>query len=176
MKNLMIMSAFALSITTGFAQAHASLDVKEAKQNTNYKAVLRIPHGCKGEATLKLRVTIPEGVINAKPMPKAGWELETVKGPYTKTYDYHGPRSEGVKEIIWTGKLENDHYDEFIFRARITDAFEAGQTIYFPTVQECATKSNNWVEIPADGQTRRDLDSPAPGLNVIANDHAGHKH
>lgn len=79
-----------------------------------------------GEATLRVRITVPEGVVAAKPMPKAGWDLETTSGAYAKTYDYHGPISEGVKEIVWTGKLEDAHYDEFVFRARITDGICAG--------------------------------------------------
>lgn len=117
------------------ATAHATLEKQEAQINTNYKAVMRVSHGCEGQATQSVTIEIPEGVINAKPMPKAGWELETVTGPYARTYEYHGPRSEGVKSITWTGNLEDTHYDEFIFRARITDAFEAGQMIYFPTVR-----------------------------------------
>ncbi|PID35910.1 MAG: hypothetical protein CR993_07855 [Rhodobacterales bacterium] len=174
MKHTLMTAALSLALSAGVAQAHATLETPEAPVESNYKAVMRIGHGCSGEATLRLRITIPEGVINAKPMPKAGWKLETVTGPYARTYEYHGPRSEGVKEIIWTGKLENEHYDEFIFRARITDAFEPGQIIYFPTVQECATGENAWTEIPAEGQTRRDLKRPAPGLTVLGK--AEHSH
>lgn len=61
-----------------------------------------------------------------KPMPKTGWTLETVTGPYERTYEYHGPRSEGVKEIIWTGELQDAHFDEFAFRGYISDRFSAG--------------------------------------------------
>lgn len=131
----------ALTLTTP-AFAHATLEQKEAAANSTYKAVMRIGHGCDGQATLKVRITIPEGVITAKPMPKPGWTLETVRGDYARTYDYHGPRSEGVQQIIWTGSLDDQHFDEFIFRTRVTDIFEPGTTIYFPTVQECADGEN----------------------------------
>ena len=47
-----------------------------------YKAVFVVPHGCAGSATIKIRVQIPEGVIAAKPMPKPGWNVETIKGKY----------------------------------------------------------------------------------------------
>ena len=83
-------------------------------------------------------MSIPEGVIAVKPMPKPGWQLATVKGKYEKTYDYFGtPMSEGVTEIAWTGgELPDDWYDEFVFRGRLTD-FAPGTVVYFPVVQEC---------------------------------------
>jgi uncharacterized protein YcnI len=62
--------------------AHVTLETQEAHVGSTYKAVLRVPHGCEGAATLKVRVQVPEGVIAVKPMPKAGWTLETVKGAY----------------------------------------------------------------------------------------------
>lgn len=174
MNRFILAAAAALSCAATMASAHATLEVKKAAQNSNYKAVVRIGHGCSGSDTLKVSVTIPEGVINAKPMPKAGWELETVTGPYARTYDYHGPRSEGVQQITWTGKLADGHYDEFVFRARITDAFAPGDIVHFPTVQACVDGENAWVEIPAEGQTRRDLKKPAPGLTVTEGKHAHH--
>ncbi len=79
--------------------AHVTLETQEAHVGSTYKAVLRVPHGCEGAATLKVRVQVPEGVIAVKPMPKAGWTLETVKGAYKQPYDYYGtPMTEGVRE------------------------------------------------------------------------------
>lgn len=161
----MILAAALLAAGTATAFAHATLEVQEAPVGSTYKAVLRVPHGCEGEATLKVRIKIPEGVIAVKPMPKAGWTLETVKGPYAKTYDYYGtPTSEGVTEIVWTGELLDEHYDEFVFRGRLTEGLPVGETLFFPTVQECATKAERWIEIPAAGQDAHDLESPAPGV------------
>ena len=97
--------------------------------NSTYKGVMRVPHGCHGSPTLKVRIRIPEGVIAIKPMPKAGWQLETVKGKYTRTYDYFGtPMAEGVQEIVWTGKLLDEHYDEFVFRSWLTDSLKPDTT------------------------------------------------
>ena len=154
--------------------AHATLETKEAAQNSNYKAVMRISHGCEGQATESVTITIPEGVINAKPMPKAGWEIQTVIGDYAQTYEYHGPRTEGVQSITWTGSLEDGYYDEFIFRARITDAFAPGDMIYFPTVQRCADGRHEWVQIPVKGQENERLPKPAPKLKVIEGGHSHH--
>ena len=149
------------------AIAHVSLESPHANANSTYKAVLRIPHGCGENPTLKVRVQIPEGVVAVKPMPKAGWTLDLVKGPYTATYKVSGGMvKEGVKEIVWSGSLSNDHYDEFAFQARITDVFAPGSTVYFPTIQECANGTERWVEIPAQGQDARALKYPAPSLRI----------
>ena len=171
---LSLITAALLSIATTGAFAHATLEQAETPQGAGYKAVVRIGHGCAGEATLKVRVQIPEGVIAVKPMPKAGWTLETVKGPYEKEYDYYGSKlKEGVKEIIWTGELLDEYYDEFVFNTRITDTFAVGSTAYFPTVQECANGAERWIEIPAEGQDPHELEGPAPGVVIVE---PGHSH
>jgi uncharacterized protein YcnI len=150
------------------AAAHTTLETQETPVGSAYKAVLRVGHGCEGEATLKLRVRIPEGFIAVKPMPKAGWSVETVTGPYGQAHDYYGTElTEGVTEIIWTGELLDAHYDEFVLRGTVVGSLEPGGMLYFPTVQECATKSERWIEIPADGQDADSLEGPAPGVRLV---------
>ena len=128
-----ILAAALLAAGASVAEAHATLETEEAALGSSYKAVLRVPHGCEGEATLKVRVRIPEGVIAVKPMPKAGWTLETIKEPYAQAYDYYGTElTEGVVEIVWTGELLDEHYDEFVFRGMITETLEPGGMLYFP--------------------------------------------
>jgi len=166
MHKLTLAAAFAV-VAAGAAQAHVTLEAAAAPIGT-YKAVLRVPHGCEGEATRKLRVQIPEGMIAVKPMPKAGWELETVTGKYAKSYDNYGtPVTEGVTEIDWTGDLPDAFYDEFVFRGTLTDSLTPGTVIYFPVVQECATKTERWIEIPAAGQDPESLETPAPALKLL---------
>ena len=107
----------AVPLVSGAANAHVSLERSEAARGTSYKAVLKIPHGCDGASTHTVRVEIPEGFISVKPMPKPGWKIDTVSGPYAKTYAfYHGKSlKEGVKEIQWSGgDLPDAYYDEFV--------------------------------------------------------------
>lgn len=156
-----------LAIAAPAAFAHASFETQQAPQGSTYLGKVNIGHGCAGESTLKVRVQIPEGVIAVKPVPKAGWDLEIVTGAYDKNYDYYGtPMTEGVKELIWSGELSDAHFDQFIFRGKLTDTFAAGTTVYFPVVQECANGAERWIEIPAEGQDAHDLESPAPGLKI----------
>jgi uncharacterized protein YcnI len=156
---------FALGST---AFAHATLDPSEAAVGSYQRAAIRVPHGCAGAATLKLRVRIPEGVVSVKPSPKPGWELETVKAAYAKPQILHGRQlTEGVQEIVWTGNLLDEHYDEFVFQAYLSDALQPGTTAFFPTVQECeGGKAERWIEIPASGKTSGDYRHPAPGLRL----------
>jgi uncharacterized protein YcnI len=159
---------FAATIVAGPALAHVTLEVGQAPVKSTYKAVLRVPHGCEGSATLKVRVQIPAGVIAVKPMPKAGWTLETVKAAYDKPIDYYGEAlKEGVREITWTGKLLDENYDEFIFRTYLSGELEPGKKLYFPVVQECEKGAERWIEIPAEGKSGDDYKAPAPGLKLL---------
>lgn len=158
-----------LTIGTGAAFAHITLETQEAAVGSTYKAVLRVPHGCEGKATTGVRVKIPEGFIAVKPMPKAGWKLETVKGKYAKAYTLWGEEvSEGVTEVDWSdGNLPDEFYDEFILRGTLADGLEAGQRLYFPVVQQCGDAAERWIEIPAAGQDEDALELPAPGLRLL---------
>lgn len=167
LKTLLLAAALAGVALPAFA--HITLETQEAPVPSTYKAVLRVPHGCEGSATVKIRVQIPEGVINAKPMPKPGWTVETVKGPYAKAYDYYGsPMAEGVKEVVWSGgPLLDEHYDEFVLRAYLTADLKAGSELYFPVVQECEKGAERWIEIPEAGKDPDSDEFPAPGVKLV---------
>lgn len=152
------------------ASAHMTLERGEAAVGSTYKAVFRVPHGCGGKPTNVVRVRIPDGVIAVKPMPKAGWTLEKIRGAYDTTYEYHGSQvSEGVREVVWSGgNLLDDEYDEFVLRGFLTPGLPVGTTLYFPAVQECPDgAAARWIEIPAEGQDAHELDGPAPGVKLL---------
>lgn len=178
-KNLLAALTLAgLSFAAADASAHASLETGQATADSTYKAVMRIPHGCKGLPTIALTIDLPEGVIAAKPMPKPGWKVETIWGAYDKTYDYYGtPMSEGVRQIRWSGgSLPDDFYDEFVFRARLTSDL-ADTTVPFATTQFCPEGAQvAWTELAAPGQDPHDLAHPAPTLMVVAAKTESHAH
>lgn len=157
------------------AFAHATLETATAKAGTTYKAVMRIPHGCDGSPTRTVRIVIPNGVVSVKPMPKPGWALETIKGDYDKpVLDAGKTVTDGVKEIIWSGgRLLDEHYDEFVFRARLADTLPAHAPVHFATTQLCEKGEVAWVQIPAPGQNAHNLKLPAPGLLIAASDQTG---
>ncbi len=159
-----------LCLSNSLTYAHATLENGEAVSGSSYKAVIRIAHGCSGSPTLSLKVKIPDGMINVKPMPKSGWTLATVKAPYTQPYENHGKMiSEGVSEITWSGgKLFDEHYDEFVFRGSVSSRVLAGKTLYVPVTQDCEAGQAAWVETPTEGADYKSLKFPAPFIKVTA--------
>jgi periplasmic copper chaperone A len=170
MRLLQWMSAPGLLILSALpSHSHPGLQPREARIGAPYRAVVSIPHGCEGAATVKVRVVIPEGVIAVKPMPKPGWTISAVRGPYAHSYPfYHGQTlSEGVKEIAWSGKLADDYFDEFTFAAFLSDTLPAGQMLYFPTYQQCEKGEWQWTQVPALGEDGHALATPAPGIKLL---------
>jgi hypothetical protein len=158
------------------ASAHVVLDKSEARIGASYKAVLAVPHGCEGSATIRLTVSVPEGMIAVKPIPKPGWTIAVTKGAYARSYAFmHGIQlSEGVKEISWSGgKLEDAFYDEFGFAGFIADSLKAGDKLAFPVIQECESGVAKWVEVAAAGQDPHALKYPAPQLRLAAGASSG---
>jgi len=160
MKKLALLFILAMP---SLAFSHASLEQKEVETGNFYKAVLGIGHGCKGSTTTKITVELPEGVNKAKPMPKAGWQVEILTGS-----------TGNVNQIVWSGgELLDAHFDEFVFKAKI-DA--APQTLFFLTKQECEKGEIYWSEIPEKGKTTHDYKFPAPALKVLKKTKSGHHH
>jgi uncharacterized protein YcnI len=166
-KKGILVTAAVLAAAPAFA--HISLETKQATIGSSYKAVFMVPHGCAGSATVKIRVQIPEGVIAAKPMPKAGWNVEAISGKYSSEYDYHGSKlSEGVKEVVWSGgKLPDHNYDEFVIATYLTAGLKPNGMLYFPVVQECEQGISRWIDIPKEGAGGHDGKSPAPGVRLM---------
>jgi uncharacterized protein YcnI len=164
------LAILAFALCGSDASAHVVLDKSEARIGKSYKAVLGVPHGCDGSATVRLTVQVPEGLVAIKPMPKPGWTIEIKKGAYARAYDFmHGIKlSEGVKEISWSGRLEDSFYDEFIFTGFVVDSFKGGDVVPIPAIQECEKGTTNWVETAAPGQDPHALKYPAPLLRLTA--------
>jgi len=162
-----VMLGCPLLATASFA--HVTLATQQAPIGAEYKAIFRVPHGCKGSPTVKLSVEIPDGVVGVKPQPKPGWQIEIVKGPYDKPYhQYHSELSEGVKSVTWSGgNLPDAYYDEFALIGYLDKGLQAGSRLYFPTVQTCEQGSDNWVEIPAGGKSLDAYPFPAPSLELL---------
>lgn len=150
------------------AHGHITLESSSAPGAASYKAVLRVPHGCEGSATIRLRVRIPDGVLNVKPQPKPGWTITTTKEKLARALTLgHGREvTETIRELTWSGgRLPDSFYDEFAFRIELPDT--PGKTLYFPVIQECEKGVERWIEIPEPGKSRRDYPKPAPELKLL---------
>ncbi|MBB4233794.1 copper chaperone PCu(A)C [Rhizobium esperanzae] len=159
------------------AEAHVTFLDGQATQESTILATLQLPHGCDGKATTEVRVKLPEGFVFAKPQPKAGWELEVIKGDYQKSYDNHGDKVKaGAVEIRWkSGNLSDDFYDTFVIQGKVSGV-EAGTSLAFPVTQICGDTVQAWDQVAADGGDAHGLKSPAPLLKVVAGEGQGHEH
>lgn len=165
---LLATTAVAVLFVPFSATAHVTLDVRQAVAGSVYKATLKVPHGCAGSPTVRLRVRIPDGVTNVKPQPKPGWDLTVTKGKLVEpAKGEHGAEvTEGVREIMWSGgKLSDDFYDEFVFIANLPA--KPGARLYFPVVQDCESGTSRWIEVPEAGKSAGDLKTPAPALRLV---------
>jgi periplasmic copper chaperone A len=161
-------SAVLAALVSTPASAHVSLETQQAVAGSYYKAVVRVPHGCEGSPTTRIRVRIPDGAAGVKPQPKTGWELTTVKGKLAQPFDDgHGNKiTEGIVEVVWSGgKLLDEHYDEFVFRMQLPKT--PNVTAYVPVVQECEKGIHRWIEVPAAGKSADDYKEPAPGIKLL---------
>jgi uncharacterized protein YcnI len=160
-------AALALGVlAAGPAAAHVTLEVPQAQASSTYRAVFRVPHGCEGAATTRFVVRLPEGVTDARPMPKAGWTLVTTPREGAAAPQGHGAVPE-LAEIAWEGgRLEDSHYDEFIIRLRLPN--RPGELLYIPVVQQCEHgRVSAWVEVPEPGRRITDYRYPAPAIRLL---------
>jgi periplasmic copper chaperone A len=163
---LAVLAVSALAVIGQAAHAHVTLEQGRAAAGAAYKAVLRVGHGCEGEATHTLRVRIPAGFRGVKPMPKAGWSISL-------------ERTQGdVSSITWTANsreawLPDGFYDEFVLRGQTPS--QPGP-LWFSVLQQCEKSSNDWSEVPPQGHSTAGLRTPAALLLVEPSTHAGQTH
>lgn len=159
--------AVVVGVGSTAADAHVTIRPNEAAAGSYVEAALNVPHGCDGSATVAVRVKIPNGVMSVKPQMKPGWSVEIKKRKLdAPVAGLHGKTiTEVVDEVSWRGGPLPDHlYDSFGLQMKTPDG--AGQTLYFPVVQECEQGVNRWIEIPAAGQSADKLHEPAPVLRL----------
>ena len=164
-KGLIVMISLAWGAAS--AQAHVTIQPKEATAGSYFQMTFTVPHGCDGKATVLLRVKVPDGVISVKPQMKPGWTLEIKKRNLdTPQATGHGQTiSETVDEVAWRGgPLPDNLYDNFGLVVKLPDM--PGKDLYFPVVQECEQGVNRWIEIPQKEKPGEELREPAPALHL----------
>ena len=128
-------SAVALIVSALPASAHMGVDLGGGTPTAGSSSAFwfRPGHGCDGDATNTLTVTVPDDVTNVKAQPKTGWKLT----------------SDG-KTIVWSrGALPDDQFDDFGIRLTWPKLAPgvASQKFYFQAVQVC----NAEMKVTRDG-------------------------
>jgi uncharacterized protein YcnI len=149
------------------AMAHVVTDRSEMPANSYVRIAFRVGHGCDGAATTGIRLTVPQELRGASPMPHPGWTLSLGGGEASEHAGHAGHHGSPMpQEIAWTGgPLDSAYFDEFVLLVR--SPAEAGGTLAFPVVQECEGGAvARWVERAPAGGGR--VAFPAPVVRVVA--------
>ena len=162
----------ALAVAVGAsAAAHVSIEEGEVVAGSSAIVTLAFSHGCEGSPTTQVRIQMPESIPTVSPTINANWDVEKVAEALdTPIEGSHGEQiTERVSEVVYTARtpVADGFRDTFELSVDIPED-AAGQTIYFPTIQTCEAGESAWIEIPAEGQDHDDLESPAPGVDVVA--------
>ena len=155
------------AITPG--SAHVTASTPNAAAGAYTLVTFGVPHGCDGSSTTQVAIQVPEELATVTPGINQGWTVEkNYEDLATPVPDGHGGEyTERVASVVYTAKepLPDGFYDSFVFSLRLPED-AAGKTLYFPTVQTCEEGETAWIQIPEEGQSGDDLESPAPAITV----------
>ena len=147
--------------------AHATVSPKFTTQGSYQRLAFGITHGCDGSATIEVVVQLPESIMGAKPMPKAGWTVEMEVKDLAQSYVSHGKEvRRDVRTIRWRGKLLDAHYDEFVVMSKV---WSKPGPVAIPVTQICESGRIDWNQL-SDGSVKRP-EYPAPVIEIIPGDH-----
>lgn len=153
------------------ASAHVAIAEEEVEAGSSAILTFVVPHGCDDSPTTQIRIQMPESIPTVTPTVNANWDAEKVTEDLeTPIEGSHGEQlTERVSEVVYSARtpLADGFRDTFELSVKIPpDA--AGEPLFFPTIQTCETGETAWIEIPEEGQGLDELESPAPGVMVVA--------
>jgi uncharacterized protein YcnI len=153
----------------GTAGAHITADPGEAPPDSFATLSFGVGHGCEESPTTSVRIQVPPTVPSVTPAVNPFWDISTKEGKKDKV-DLHGETiTRGISEVTFTATkpLPPDRLDSVRMSVKLP-AGEEGETVYFPTIQKCEKGQNDWIQIPAEGESGEELESPAPAVVLTA--------
>jgi periplasmic copper chaperone A len=158
----------------GTAGAHVTAAPGEGPADGYTTQTFSVGHGCEGSPTTQLRIQVPPSVATATPIVHPLWDVQTKEGKKDPV-ELHGEKiTSGVSEIIYTAKtpLPEGRLAQFAVSLKLP-AGEEGDVLHFPTVQKCEKGAHRWIQIPAEGESGDELESPAPAVVLAAGEGHG---
>lgn len=144
---------------SGQAMAHAHFNPSNVAPSYAGPMAIQIGHGCSGQATEKVTLYVPEGIV-VSPVAKPGWLVSSIE------------TNGRVSRIVWSGNsLASSQKDEFAFA--IVAPVNQG-AVSMAVKQECANGELFWQDTAAKASF------PVPRFNVradaMADEHDDHDH
>ncbi|KAI9217435.1 hypothetical protein BC828DRAFT_408506 [Blastocladiella britannica] len=149
------------------ASAHVTVSPATAVKNSYAVSAVRVPHGCSGNSTISITVTIPNGVTSVKAGYMSGYKIATTMrtlDPPLKS-ESGGVVNSTIDTVTWSGfELPDSNFLDFMLQWKSPDV-AAGTRLIWPVVQNCTMGSSTaWTEVPAAGQASA---HPAPGVTLV---------
>jgi uncharacterized protein len=174
-KTALALAVLALVAMPAVAQAHITLNPKQAPAGEFTELLVRVPNEQDKAATNKVDLKLPPGFVFASYEPRPGWSVKVIKQKLAKPVQTDdGPVTEQVSEIIWTGdrsaqgRIGPGQFMDFPLSVRIPG--KPGQALTFKAIQ---TYDNGdvvrWIGPP-------DADKPAPQVMVTKGGESGAGH
>lgn len=129
------------------AGAHVKAREPEAPAGSRYTFSFEIDHGCGSSPTTGLRILMPSGAFEVKPVEKPGWTASVAGEP--SVVEFAG------------GRVPDQTKDTF--SVELVTPNRPGEVILFPTVQRCEVGESPWIDELATSNT------PAPRITLTAN-------
>ena len=159
-------TALLLTVGAGAASAHVHADPDSTEAGKSALITFEASHGCSGSPTTAVAITLPEQVTDAVPTAKAGWTITKTTEEFAepRILDNGSAIGSRTSQVIFTAAepLPDGVRDTFQLSLKLPDA--PGETLAFPVLQSCVEGETDWAQLPAEGQTDADLDSPAPAF------------
>lgn len=155
----MAVSASALAFSfVGVVSAHVVVRPADVKTGAYQTFTLSVPTE-KDNATVSVKLDIPESLTSVTPTVKPGWTIQTVK---------HGEGDEAmITSITWTGgKIDAGYRDEFTFSAKTPAQPSDLQWKAYQTYKDGTVVS--WDQPPSDEETESTTTGPFSVTKVAA--------
>ncbi len=169
-RKIAVAAAFAALALPAAAQAHVTVQPKQAQAGAYTVQNIRVPNESDEASTVKVDVQMPAGLASVSYQSVPGWKVKVTKTKLAtpiKTDD--GEITEGVSKVTFTGdgktgKIAPGQFQDFPLSFQVPG--KAGDSLTFKALQ---TYSDGEVVrwIGAEGS-----DKPAPTLSVMAADDA----
>lgn len=97
------------------ALAHIVFAEPKAKAGSSYAGFFRVSHGCGESETVSVRMSIPDGVVTARPQPRPGWTISIERVPLPQPQKGEGGTliRDRVTAITWSGRLPVEYFEQF---------------------------------------------------------------
>jgi uncharacterized protein YcnI len=148
MRQILPLAALAALALAGPALAHVSFTPVHGNAGREIVLKVRVGHGCDGQDTTAVRLTIPDGVevVRADGLPNWRARIENKAGR--------------AVAVTWRGKVAHDAPASADLRLRLP---KREGWLYFPAVQTCGKTAVNWTDIPKGDEGAA---HPAPAIEV----------